>query len=295
MNYIKKNWKLISFIYIVFIYLLLVIILDKNSSTLIISYLIFFAITFLIFIGTTFGFLGVFLHNVTKKDSIALPFYRFSYKLKTKNVNVLAGYGLILLKNDEPDKAKNLFEEALSNTNFFLTEKALRANIAICYWKLNDIDKAISEYEKLLKEFGQESEVSLTFESIDEIITNNPYMFTIDFTTLGYLYILKEDLYMAELFSRVALKQSEEFAPALDNMGQIHFIKKDYETAKDYFNKALDLRPNMVDSNYYLALIYKLEGNIDKARELLNVASKCTINGLSTVTMKDIERELESC
>ena len=48
----------------------------------------------------------------------------------------------------------------------------------------------------------------------------------------------------------------------------------------------------MSDSNYYLGLIYKEEKNIEKAKEYLEKALNCTINGLSSVTENDIKNEL---
>jgi Tfp pilus assembly protein PilF len=291
MDTIRKKWKIIAFIYLIIIYILVITIFKNTIHTLITYYICFFAITTILFLGTTIGLIGVFLHNITKKSSIAMPFYKLSYKLKTKNVNVLAGYGLSLLKINQPDKSKDVFEEALLHTNFFLTIKSIRANIAMCYWKLNDIDTAICEYEKLLTEYGSNKIITDKL-NVDEIINNNPYMFAMDFTTLGYLYILKNDLERARLYTDVALSQSDKFPPALDNLGQIYYRKKDYSNAKKYFKMAIEESPYMVDSNYYLALIYKYEGNIKRAKELLNVASSCTIDGLSTVTLEDINNEL---
>ena len=290
---IKKHWRTISFIYLILTYFIFINIFNSDKNTLLLAYFIFLLITVILFLGTLIGIFGTVVHSISRNDAIAEKFYRIAKKFKTKNITVLGNYGLILLKQNKPEDAMTLFIEALSYNKGFLSEKSLRANIAICYWKMNEIDKAIEEYEMLLSEYSfSDNNIEQNEENTDKIIASNPYFFALDYTTLGYLYLLKNDLEKSEFITNLALRRNDLFAPALDNLGQIYFTKKDYAKAKNHFITALEINSNMSDSNYYLGLIYKEEKNIEKAKEYLEKALNCTINGLSSVTENDIKNEL---
>ena len=113
-------------------------------------------------------------------------------------------------------------------------------------------------------------------------------------TTLGYLYILKKDYDKAEEYTNRALEDIPEHAPAWDNLGQIYFNKGDMEKAKEYFKKALEYRDNMPDSLYYMGIIAKNEGDKQAAVDYLRRALECNVTALNTVTREEISRQLES-
>ena len=111
-------------------------------------------------------------------------------------------------------------------------------------------------------------------------------------TTLAYMYVLKKDYDKALEYTNKAIEDSPESAAAWDNLGQIYYNQEDYTQAKEAFNKALSFNGNLVDSCYYMGKIYKIEGNIEEAKKYFTKASAGNISPLNTVTKQQIESEL---
>ena len=90
--------------------------------------------------------------------------------------------------------------------------KYARQDLAIAYWKMGDLTKAIDTMEQMLKDYEY---------------------FSIDFyTTIGYFYIEAGDYDKATEFSNKALDEDESHGPAYDNLGQIQYRLGNYEEAE---------------------------------------------------------------
>ena len=82
----------------------------------------------------------------------------------------------------------------------------------------------------------------------------------------------------------------------LDNVGQYYQRTGDIPKAREYFEKALEIRPEQVDSMYYLARIKQAEGDIAGAKELIDKALTIHFSALATVTvdlLKSYRAELD--
>lgn len=69
-----------------------------------------------------------------------------------------------------------------------------------------------------------------------------------------------------------ALSYSETFVRTYYEIGQGYLNKKDYVRAKEAFQKAIDLNPNVGLSYWYLGVISMQEGKVDQGLELINQA-----------------------
>ena len=65
----------------------------------------------------------------------------------------------------------------------------------------------------------------------------------------------------------------DEDAVVLDNVGQYYQRTGDYEKAREYLGKALEIRPTQVDSMYYLAKVNQAE-----AEQLMQQGDSDSIN-----------------
>ncbi|GMQ57909.1 hypothetical protein AN1V17_23040 [Vallitalea sediminicola] len=305
MEFLGKKWKLVAIVYFIVCYIFVIVIKHMPLSTLLLFYAGFILLTILLFLGTTIGFIGILVQAAFKNDEKAYKYYRLAYKLHTNNISIITSYGLVLLKKDNINGAIEIFNKSLSLKPQFLADKIIKCNIAICHWKLGNIDEAINMYEKVFKDFEKatdtdEDEPKELEESIDDneqtkeyIITTNSYVYAQDYTTLGFLYLLKKDYDKAIENSKKALMLNATHAPALDNLGQIYYELNDYGEAIKYLKSALEINPNMADSNYYMGLIFEKKNDIEEARKYFKKTASCNINALNTVTRKDVERKLE--
>lgn len=299
MTKIKKHWRLISLGYFVISYLIIVVAMKQPLSTYLIGVLIYLSLFILVFFGTFLGLIGIILQVFIKKESAAVPFYRAGFKYGTNNPTILASYGLILLRINESKDALACFERGLIYSNHFLTTRTLLSNKAISYWKLGDLDTALEIYHEIIRKFGDDDQAFLTEpdysdDHIEQFITDNHVMYPQDFTTIGYLYILKKDFEKATFFTHAAMHQNKDYASAYDNLGQIAYYQDDLILAKEHFIKALELDPNLPDSLYYMALILKHEDKNSDAKSLLLKAKSCKLDGLNTISHEMIDDALRT-
>jgi tetratricopeptide (TPR) repeat protein len=80
---------------------------------------------------------------------------------------------------------------------------------------------------------------------------------------LVYLQNNKYDEAINSLNKSLALKPN--FDLALNALGIIHFIKSDFKTAMDYFEKCLLVNPDLTEAHNYLGSVYQEMGHLDKA------------------------------
>lgn len=236
--------------------------------------------------GYIYSILGN-LYLATDKRRALICFEKALDK-NTKNALAIYNYGLVLLQDGEFNKSLDLFFKAdyinksKLGKRFFsknaknralLLEKNIPLAISSCYWKLNELDKAIQTLEDLRVKYSYVSANTLT--------------------TLGYLYLLIKDYEKAEEISKLAIEDEPAFSSAWDNLGQIYLEQGIKDKAKESFLKAIEYNPYSVESLYYLGILEQ-ENDISKATEYFNRALKCNITSLNTISREDIEKSLSS-
>ena len=289
MNYIKSKWRLITFAILIISYVIFIFIMDKRVDLLYTTGVVYIVVTLILFLGTIVGIPGIILHSFLKNEKAATPFYRLALNLGSGNTNILAAYGLIQLRNYQAKEALETFQKAKASTKHFLYHKTLTANIALCQWKLGDIKTAAKTYEDLFY-FPDYSPIEdFSLENLEEGSNKNHNFYAQDFTTMAYLFFLNSDLDKAEYFTKIAIEKLPTYGPAFDNLGQIEYQKGNIEEAKQFFTHALIHKPGMSDSHYFLARIAYEEKDKNTALEHINEISEDTINGLSTISLEDIQ------
>jgi len=115
-----------------------------------------------------------------------------------------------------------------------------------------------------------------------------------DYIIIGYLKIEKGDADDALAFNLEALEYDDSDPVFLDNLAQTYYrLLHDKEKAKPYFEKALELKPSAIDTNYFLSLYAIEAGDYAKAREHLETAKKGFFSPLNYATPEKIDEELD--
>jgi len=288
MNYIKNKWRMLTFIALLASYLIFIVFMNHRVDYLIMTGIIYVVVTTLLFLGTIVGTPGILLHSIFKKEHAAVPFYHLAINLGSTNTNILTAYGLILLRDYKPEEALELFQKAKETTNHFMFHKTLSANIALCHWKMGDIEQAVTEYEDLYYYPDLEAITDFSKENISEGVDKNHNFYVQDFTTMAYLMQLLGQFEKAEYFTYVALEKSKDYAPAYDNLGQLAYEQGNLEQAITFFKQALEYKPDMVDSNFFMAKISVDQEDYQTAKTYLSKIDPENINGLSTVEKSDV-------
>ena len=294
MNYLQRKWRSISIGFLFVTYMVVIVFMQHPISTWFIIAGSWILLHLIVYLCTFVGVLVNLLQGITRRQEPSVPFFKLAYHLGTKNATILASYGLIMLRENKAEIAMQCFDRALEHNAYFLTTKTLMCNKAIALWKLDRVDDAIALYLEVIERFGRDDQKFVTDrsydqEGIDDLVANNDYMYPQDYTTLGFLYTLKEQYEEALFFSHAALAKKEGFASAYDNIGQIYYFQGDMALAKENFDKSLELNPKLPDSLYFAALLAKDEGNLEDAYALLVRAKSCKLDGLNTISYEMID------
>ena len=226
----------------------------------------------LVFYSYSLGIAGNIYYFIRRPEK-AMAYYQKAADKNTANVTALYNYAIELLHIGKAQEALVLLQRAQKFNTKPIYDKYIPLGISSCYWVLGDIDKAIHILEELKNKFD--------------------YVNVSTLTTLGYFYLLKGDYETAKDYTEQALSDTDNYAPAWDNMGQIYYRQQNYKQAEGAFLKALEYRASMVDSLYYMGMICELKGEHEQSQEYFIKASKCNISSMNTVTYEDIASKLD--
>ena len=115
------------------------------------------------------------------------------------------------------------------------------------------------------------------------------------YQTLGYLYVEAGDAEKALAFNLEAYDYDDEDSIVLDNLAQTYYrLTGEKEKAKEYFEKAIEIKPTQIDTLYFLAQ-YDIEaGNTAAAKEKLEKALEGRFSPLNHATREMVEKQLAS-
>ncbi len=263
---LPKYWKFFTLGFFMLSWIVLVFFMDYPEWILLIELGVYLIVNALIFYKYTLGIIGNYWYTIRHFEK-AYKYFDKAVKKGTHHVKALYLYALRLLQDGNGKEALKYFELAEKYNCSVLMDKYIILSKSSCYWVIGEIDKAIETLSGLLKKYD--------------------YISTDAYTTLGYLYFLKDDLESAEEYTKKALEDNSEHAPAWDNLGQIRFKQGNFSEAKDHFQKALSIK-DLPDSLYFLGLIYEKEGNKEEAKSCYEKALNCNISALNTVTREEI-------
>ncbi len=214
-------------------------------------------------------------HQKGQKEE-ALQAYGELYKNGIVSAAYMLPYSVLLLKKGGEDNyllVKEILKKAEKAPDMTPDKKQqLFVNYAVANYKLGEIDKAI----KLLEASHKKSPCGMTYQA------------------LGFLYIEKGDAEKALSYNEEALEYDDEDPVVLDNLGQTWYrLLNDKAKAREYFEKAYELKDTQIDTNYFLALYDLEEGRKEEAARKLETALQGNFSPLNFVTPEKI-RELLS-
>jgi len=143
---------------------------------------------------------------------------------------------------------KKMFDEALKYYYEVLNQKpdynAAMVNVVSSLAELKQYDRALNEIQRFMKVFPRDH----TF-----------------FNETGDIYILKGDLDKAlEAFTK-SIDIEKTNPNALNKAAGINILKKNYRTARQLLEKALEINPNLKKLHFHMAQVEEAEGFPDKA------------------------------
>ena len=198
----------------------------------------------------------------------ALKLYEEAYEKGMDKPRLLRGYSVLLIRTSQFDKALEVLKRMEKMPMDAKEKTDLHINYAIILWQKGHLDRAM---EILEDEFRH---------------TKNGTLYSI----IGYLKIEQGDAEEAIRFNKEAIEYDDEDPVFLDNLGQTYYrLVGDKETAKIYFDKAIARKPKAIDTNYFLALYDIENGDIESAKDRLDMARVGMFSPLNYATPEMID------
>lgn len=233
------------------------------------------------------------LSEARKKYPEALQLYAEAYEAGCRKTSILMAYAVLLMRSGEFERARELMREISKDKSMSEdTHFELRINYAICLWRLGILDKAIE-----------------TAEFAGKHAKNGSY-----YSTLGTLLVDRakqdHDFESVKKFLDEAMEYDDEDPATLDNMGELVLLMSDEARASgnieeadalrkqsvEYYEKAHEEKPGQITTLYALAKFERENGNIERAKELVDKAivhSSSKVCPISIEMLKELKAQLE--
>lgn len=218
---------------------------------------------------------GLNLHQKGQHEE-ALKVYEELYNSGYVSAMYMLPYSVLLLRKGSCDadflKVKEVLKKAEKAPDLSPEKRQqLLMNYAVAQYKLGEMEKALH----LLEVTHQKSPCGMIYGA------------------LGFLYIQAGDAEKALSYNLEALEYDEEDPVTLDNLGQVYYrLLGDKEKAREYFEKAIAIKENQIDTLYFLSRYDIEEGKKEAALEKLKLALEGRFSPLNYVTRAVVEDEV---
>lgn len=223
------------------------------------------------FFGNLAGSKALTAHSKGEYDK-ALELYEEALKKGMNKPRLLRSYSVLLIRMSRFDKALEVLKKMEQASGLTAKDKVdLHVNYAIILWQKGHLDRAMQILEDEYRHMKNGTVYSI----------------------IGYLKIEQGNAEDALAFNQEALEYDDKDPVFLDNLAQTYYrLLGDKKTAKEYFDKAIALKPSAIDTNYFLSLYAIESGDLDKAREHLETAAKGFFSPLNYATPEKIQEKL---
>lgn len=203
----------------------------------------------------------------------AMQLYKEAMDEGLKDLRYILTYSVLLIRNGSYQEARDLLVKVQKYPMSDDQKRQLFVNYASCVYKMGEMEKGI----ELLERMHQKQPSGIIYE------------------TLGYLYVEAGDAEKALPFNLEAVEYDEEDPICLDNLAQTYYrVVGDKEKAKEYFLKAIEVKPGQIDTLYFLAQ-YDIEaGDKAAAKEKLEKALEGRFSPLNYVSREKVEELIKS-
>lgn len=211
---------------------------------------------------------------VSKGDTEgAMKLYAEAEQEGLKEMGALLTYSVLLIRAGQYQEARELLVKIQKYPMSEDNRRQLMVNYASVAYKLGNIEKGI----ELLERMHQKGPSGMVYQ------------------TLGYLYVEAGDFEKAVAFNTEAYEYDDEDAITLDNLGQAYYrLGNDKAKAKEYFEKALEVKPGQIDTLYFLAQ-YDIEaGDKAAAKAKLEKALEGRFSPLNYATREKVQETIDS-
>ncbi len=186
-------------------------------------------------------------------------------------------YSSFCLRENRFEKGRHLLNEIINSSRTSKEEKLdAKHNLSVLVWKEGNLDEAFEIIEQVHKEKpATNTYATMGVFTLEKAKRDESYQDALDFMLEAYDY-------------------NDSDRTIADNLGETYLHMREYEKAKEVYEKLLvtDMVTPMPYYNY--GLVLKNMGDTEGARENFEKALRCRFTSVLTVTREMIKQELEN-
>lgn len=203
----------------------------------------------------------------------AMKLYKEAIDEGLQDARYILSYSVLLIRAGRYQEAHELLVKIQKYPMTDDCRRQLFVNYASCVYKMGELQKGI----ELLERQHAKQPSGLVYE------------------TLGYLYVEAGDYEKALAYNTEAYEYDDEDSITLDNLAQTYYrLGHDKEKAKEYFEKAIAIKPNQIDTLYFLAQYDREAGDKEAAKAKLEKAAEGRFSPLNYATREMVEDALKA-
>ncbi len=191
---------------------------------------------------------------------------------KGMNVNQKITYAYYLMREGRVERSEALLNSVLAFSQKPEVKYIAKSNHGILMLKTGRVAEALEEFE--------------------EIFPN--YKNTTIYGSLGYLYIVTNNMEKAKEFNLEAYDYNKEDPVILDNMVQLYNKLGEYETAYGYACELMEKNPTFIEAYYNTAVTEIALDKKEEAKTHLEHALTIRTCFISSIHHEDVQKLLES-
>lgn len=195
-----------------------------------------------------------------------------AYGAASHQANIAIHYSYELLRDHETERAAEVLASIPVNTLPKELEISYKLNQSIVLWRQGEREKSIELVEQLYAKYKN----------------------TVIYGTLGYYYLLNDQLEQALELNEEAYDFNDSNNAILDNLGLTYYYLERYDEALTIFEKLMQGNPTFREAYYNIGLVFEQLGRIQEAYEHYQQAITHKPALVTHVTTEEIEAKLTS-
>ena len=249
----------------------------------------------------------------------AMALYEECFNDGLNDPRYVLAYAVLLIRDGQYQKAKDHLVKHQKAPGMSPEQRTnLIVDYAACCYRLGDLDKAVAKLEELSRkgpsgliyqtlgylyceQYDAEKKAAFLARETERSQQTAPDLAVLQGENEGEKTPLTpEDKWEAGRqktlkYNQEAVEYDDEDPICLDNMGQTWYrVMSDPEKAKEWFDKAHAIKPEQIDTLYFLSRYDLAQGDRKAAAEKLEAALEGRFSALNYCSREQIEQELKT-
>jgi tetratricopeptide (TPR) repeat protein len=249
----------------------------------------------------------------------AMALYEECFNDGLSDPRYVLAYAVLLIRDGQYQKAKDLLVKHQKAPGMSPEQRTnLIVDYAVCCYRLGDLDKAVAKLEELnrkgpsgliyqtlgylyCEQYDAEKKAAFLARETERSQQTAPDLAVLQAEDEAEKTPLTpEDKWEAGRqkalkYNQEAVDYDDEDSICLDNLGQTWYrVMSDPEKAKEWFDKAHAVKPEQIDTLYFLSRYDLARGDRKAAAEKLETALEGRFSALNYCDREQIEQELRT-